>query len=688
MRRGPAGVHRAPRLLGTVAALAPLVVAVTVAVATVLVFEPVSASAAPPTTRTVGEVSLVRCGVAPPAYCGHRTEPLDRADPGSPGITVAFRWYPATAPVAGTAPGTVLPVEGGPGYPSTGSVRGGFDTMYGALLSHWNLLAVDLRGTGGSTPLDCPALRNWSGQPSGSGYAAAAGSCASGLDHRWRDASGRWVHASDLFTSAPAAADVADIVRALGLGRVDLYGDSYGSWFAQVVASRYPSLFRSVVLDSTYSTVTLDPWYRSSHDSMPAAMDAACTRAPACAAAGPGSAWDRVATLATRLRAAPVSASVPDATGTVSTVTLGVVGLIDLVNDAAGDPRVYRSLDAAGRALMDDQDPTPLLRLYAERLASDEAYTGLPARSYSGELYLAVSCLDYPQLFSMASPPGDRVGQLDAAVATLAPGTFAPFTTSEWVQQDQNTEAYTACADWPMPRSAEPPTTGTLPLLPPRMPVLVLGAEFDTWTPPVDAPGILAQLGGHHRFVSFANATHVVGQGDQPCASTVVQAFVQAPGHLDSIDTSCAAAVPPIRTVGRFAGSLADVAPIDPGPGSAATADGLRAAAAAVATAGDAVTRSLGIGAVPDVGLHGGTVVPTRGASRLTLASDALVPGIAVSGTVEVRATLVVATLSVSGSGAPATMVTVTWPTSGAGAVATVSGTSDGMPIRGSCPAP
>jgi hypothetical protein len=168
----------------------------------------------------------------------------------------------------------------------------------------------------------------------------------------------------------------------------------------------------------------------------------------------------------------------------------------------------------------------------------------------------------------------------------------------------------------------------------------------------------------------------------------VVQAFVRSPEQLDGIDASCAAAVPPIRAVGRFAPSFADVTPVDPGPGNAAVPDVLRAAAAAVATAGDAVARSLAIGAVPDSGLHGGTVVPTRGGSRLTLASDALVPGVPVSGTVDARANRVVAELAVSGPGVPATSVTVTWPTSGVGAVATVSGTSGGVPVRGACPAP
>jgi hypothetical protein len=49
-----------------------------------------------------------------------------------------------------------------------------------------------------------------------------------------------------------------------------------------VFASRFPQLLRSVTFDSTYETVGLEPWYRSTIESMPADFDAACSRAPAC----------------------------------------------------------------------------------------------------------------------------------------------------------------------------------------------------------------------------------------------------------------------------------------------------------------------------------------------------------------------------------------------------------------------
>ncbi len=680
----------------------PRCLAAVVVLAGALTATSASAHAATPagtsseSTVVVGSQHLTACGTDPAVYCGTLPVPLDYSDPDSPDISVAYRWYPATSPVGGVATGTVMPVEGGPGYPSIGSVAwdkhqvegpSGYATMYGSLLDNWNMLVVDLRGTGQSTSLDCPALQDYTGQASGTAFTAAVGACADKLDHRWRRPSGGFYQASDLFTSAPAAADVASVIRALGLHGVDLYGDSYGSFFAQVFASRYPGLIGSVVLDSTYPTQDLDPWYRSTIDSMPADFDTACLRSPACAQAAAGPSWSRIEDLAGRLRTAPESGTVPGPSGALEHVTMNAVGLVDLVNDAAGDPMVYRELDASARALLLAGDPDPLLRLYAQRLASDEAYFDTPAAAYSGELYFAVSCLDYPQLFDMSDPEEARLTQLSAAEDDLPSGTFAPFTTAEWLDQDEYTEAYTACAAWPSPAPSTPPPTTGQPLVPASMPILVLGGEFDTWTPPSGVPQVLGQLGGHSRFVELANATHVVGEGDTACGSQLVQAFVADPASLDAMDTSCAAAVAPIRTVGVYAQSLAAVPPLTPGASNHGSTTLLRLGAVAVATAGDALERYLAIGAALDHGLHGGTARTRRGGRLITLDRDTLVPDVPVSGTVSVSATAASATVTARAGRTSATFE-VAWPLAGTDAVAQVSGRSSHTTVTGTTDAP
>ena len=302
--------------------------------------------------------------------------------------------------------------------------------------------------------------------------------CGASLDHRWKYASGAYVHASDLFTSATAAADVAEVIQALDVPSVDLYGDSYGSWFAQVFANHYPGLMRSVVLDSTYSTVALDPWYRSTIATCPPTSTPR-RRSPSCAAAEDEPAWTRLSQLAVQLRRHPASGVVPDATGHDATVTMDVVGLVDLVNDAAGDPDIYRSLDAAARALLTDGDPDPLLRLYAQRLAYDEDYVGSAPSSYSAGLYLAVSCLDYPQLFSMADPPAARRAGLRRLGRRARPRhvrtVHAPPSGSARTRTPRPTRPVRSGRH---PCTTCPPPTGTLPLLPDGMPVLVLGGRI------------------------------------------------------------------------------------------------------------------------------------------------------------------------------------------------------------------
>jgi pimeloyl-ACP methyl ester carboxylesterase len=668
------------------------------------------ADASAPATLELGSQTLSKCATAPLAYCGSLPVPLDYSSPASPKITIAFRWYPSTATPAteGAVGGsqslhTVVPVEGGPGYPSIESVsyrslgeNAGYSAMYGKLLERWNLLAVDNRGTGESAPLKCSELQRFAGPTGTDAFRQAAAGCAAALNRHWTYAGGGAVHASQMFGSIPAARDLAAVIGALELPKVDLYGDSYGSFFAQVFAAHFPHLVRSVVLDSTYLAKGLDPWYRSTVQSMPADFDAACARSQACAQAAPGSSWARIGELA-RLLESPISGRVPGASGAMQQVKMEVVGLVDLVSDAAEDTKIYRELDASARALLGPaHDPAPLLRLYAQREHEDEGYFSLPVSEYSVELYVAVACTDYSQLFDMNASPALRAGELSAAEAALPASTFAPFSTSEWISQNENTEAFSVCLGWPSPdATAETPVTSALQPLPATLPVLVLGGELDAWTPPVDAPKVLAQIGGKAQFVELANSTHVVGEGDTECGSELIQRFVTQPQAFGAPDAACAAAVPPIHTVGSYPAQLAEQAPLQQSPGGGASTEQLQLAAAAVATAGDAIVRYDAIEAKHDRGLAGGTVTAAHEGAQLTLERDELIPGVVVSGTVALTPSAIasdgqtaVATLSVRTAGMPAASLTASWTTAGAEAQAQVLGTIGKQPVAGTMPAP
>ncbi len=321
--------------------------------------------------------------------------PLDYSSKASPDIHIGFIWLPATH--ARRAKGTVLAVEGGPGFASTGT-EPAYAAMLGSLRRTRNLLIIDLRGTGNSTPLNCAGLESYSQvqHQYGLAFDQLVANCGSHLNHMWRYGHGGFVHASDLFNTAYSARDVSAVLTALRIGRVDLYGDSYGSWFAEVFASRYAGQLRSVTLDSTYQVLGLDPWYTTSVITARQAFVQACVRSVACnRGAGGRGAWGRIGRLARLLAKAPVTGETVSPFGTLVKLTVTVETLVNLVNNAGFDPLVYQDLDAAARALLSHDDQAPLLRLAELSLAFDDSTFPLP--EYSDGLYFAVGA---------AVPPG------------------------------------------------------------------------------------------------------------------------------------------------------------------------------------------------------------------------------------------------------------------------------------------
>ena len=118
------------------------------------------ASSGPGTTRPAAPAAspeparhrLVPAARPRPRTVGHIVRPLDPADPAAGEIRVGYELYPATG---GPARGTVLAIEGGPGYATTDS-RDYYLELVGPLAPHRNLLLIDARGTGRSGAIDCP----------------------------------------------------------------------------------------------------------------------------------------------------------------------------------------------------------------------------------------------------------------------------------------------------------------------------------------------------------------------------------------------------------------------------------------------------------------------------------------------------------------------------------------------------
>ena len=95
--------------------------------------------------------------------------------------------------------------------------------------------------------------------------------------------------------------------RALGLGPVDVYGDSYGTFFAQVYAGRHPEQVRSVVLDSAYPTYGEDAWYATQGPAMRDSFAVVCQRTPVPAGTPAGRSCPTLEKVLAEVRTKPVA---------------------------------------------------------------------------------------------------------------------------------------------------------------------------------------------------------------------------------------------------------------------------------------------------------------------------------------------------------------------------------------------
>jgi pimeloyl-ACP methyl ester carboxylesterase len=613
----------------------------------------------PTTTSAARAAQLGPCPDVPGARCGTIQRPLDPRKANGAKITIGFELHRATNRNKPSL-GTIVAVEGGPGYSSTGS-RDFYLDLFAPLLARRDVLFVDARGTGTSSVINCPELESFQGD-----YIENVRLCGNQLGA-----------ASDLYGTAFAADDLAAVLDSLGIDRIDLYGDSYGTFFGQAFAIRHPDRIRTLTLDAAYPVEGQDPWYPDENRAMRSAFRLVCQRDPGCAALG-GDVINRLATLADSLRAAPLAGQAFDADGVLRDVEVDAAFLSYIMGVATYGTTVYEELDGAGRAWLEGGDPAPLLRIAAEQ--TDWTEFGVPEEFSSG-LYVAVICNDYPQLWNINAPVGQRRAQFDAAVATLRatdPNVFAPFTIDDWLASPWT--EYESCIKWPKPDPWVPPVNS--PATYPAVPTLVLVGDLDSITSS-EGSQIVASRFPNSTFVEVANTGHVTAISDfARCASNIVVEFVRSrsPG-----DSSCASQYQEVRTTDAFPLRLNDVA-APTGPG---TAKQRRVASAAAATVGDLFPRWFAMLGEAGVGLRGGTFT-TTGLDVVHFNMDGLrwIDNLAVSGTAKWSRATGDVTANVTCTRAADCRLTIKWNYNAPQAVATVTGRVDGVQVSLSMPAP
>jgi pimeloyl-ACP methyl ester carboxylesterase len=180
--------------------------------------------------------------------CGMVKVPQNREKNLTELIEIPVVVYRSSKPSAGA----LVYLQGGPGVESIDWSVARFDDYVLPLLEDYDMVFFDPRGTGRSEPrLDCPDLNDIyldaifqarSEEEAFAVFTEAWGKCSKRFLEQGIDPAA--------FNTTQSAADVRDIVAALGYEQVNLIGISYGTRLALTIMRDYPEIVRAVVIDS------------------------------------------------------------------------------------------------------------------------------------------------------------------------------------------------------------------------------------------------------------------------------------------------------------------------------------------------------------------------------------------------------------------------------------------------------
>ncbi len=417
-------------------------------------------------TRSMREKVLRPCnlGTAAPMRCGSVSVPAWRGHPEAGRIPVGYA-IRKRGDTSRPAAGTIVAVEGGPGYAATDAPFA--NSLFAALaplLRHYDVVLVDARGTGRSGALECDELQKGLVDEQ-----IAVGQCAHRLGKRFA-----------YYTTAETVQDIEVVRKRLGLGKVFLYGDSYGTFQGQAYASRFQDRLRGLILDSAYPGK--DPYYRTLYPAGRKGLRITCRRDPGCR----GDPFARFTRVVRRLHAA----------GRPTNDLLSF-----LLQAGTLAPLSYRNLDAAD-ALYLKGHRRPLRRLLNRETPGHGA-----VKSFSYALEIAVECNDYKTMWDKTAPDAERRAQLAKAVKVLPRNYFAPFGRREYLLSEA--AHLVTCLNWP-----QPPKGGLAPPMKRgykasrKLPVLVLAGEVDDITSVEEARQV-ARTYPRSRLYVVPNRGHV-----------------------------------------------------------------------------------------------------------------------------------------------------------------------------------
>ena len=456
------------------------------------------AASAPP----VNSLSIKTCTVNDlAARCGTLIVPGNRLTGKGRTIAVRFVIIPATGP--GRAPDPVVYFAGGPGGSTVDDIPSELPDLL-SLNLHRDLVFIEQRGTGRTSPLTCPAFPGLGG-----GGAALRASVRACLAHL----------AGDLrfYTTAMYADDVNQVLADLHYAKVNLMGISYGTAVEQVFLLRHPGRVRTITMQSG-SPLGVHVIERAPGNSQ-RALDyviARCQRQPVCHQAFPHLAADWASLWASVGKSPWVLPASQSPTHTTQRLTQD--GLANAV---------YQAMFG-----------------YAENLIPVAVHTLATAKNKAAAMVAVI------QAGQASAAPGSGGANLMMPYAITCDEPWASNRPAALSDQRGSFAYHTDLQDaqwWQavcplIPKSAA--AVGDQHLTVSRVPVLAFNGAGD----PIEQPRNWA---GAHKFYPDSRDIALPGQGHdidsgtwQACAGVITQTFIEH-ASLAHLNTSCLATIAP-----------------------------------------------------------------------------------------------------------------------------------------------
>jgi pimeloyl-ACP methyl ester carboxylesterase len=467
------------------------------------------------TQQILEELGGVPCPEDSAFTCVTIDVPLDHFNPDDPRtIPVVF----AVLPASGNRKGMFVTATGGPGLSGVLSAdyySYGFDT---SIFESFDIVFFDQRGLGLSGGLTCPHAATWYYQQDFRGLTSEQENALKETASTFVADCLNELDSTELLSylgTRQAVEDLEAFRRIMGDETFWLYGESYGTQYAQTYAAVYGDRLAGLILDGTVDlTLSGFDFYsqqaQAFNDTLLATLSA-CNEDPACAAQMNGDAIAAYDQLVTRLSQDPISFNFPRPNGRVQKRTFT---LSDLEYVAAS--QLYGESDRmmftrALAAYMTNGNIVPLARLlYIDLVVDPGTLEIIDDPSWSDAIFYAVECQDYG--YPGFTPDEraeiylDAVDPFETSIPRLASIIYGDL----------------PCASWPN-ASSELGRPGYL--LAEGIPTLVLGATADPATPVSHGANVYQHLADGYLITTQGGPHVTFGYGNE-CPDDLVTDFL------------------------------------------------------------------------------------------------------------------------------------------------------------------